>query len=1614
MACTTQEIKDNSFNTVKSIIEGKSSSIRMDETGKVTFNYSKSNFYKDKAQAFAVAQSKAMAVEKWAAETFGPTFSKGWTEVLQSENEVSLQYRFPSNLEKAYLAKEAIEQEEENLNKAKVQSLQEQLEAITQGNAETQQMYHDIYGYSYPSIDDMVQGILAEINELEEVDNQIGTVPTLIAPNYEAYYKEKEKMLARVKKTIDRLYTEKRIDNTKGISKRINQLTAIKDNLEKELDDYTKSGDKFTQVKNFFDKDIALIKDLLSNPTLDNLFLAQDIFRFISQSADINSSSNKMFKSEANKVFEFEVKNLIEHLNTQMTFIQKDINDALDIEFDKLLETYQDSLETLYPGKDLEQIKEMLLSNLQDINSVESKFMTVDNNLFTEADVLAQLLRVEYTRVNEKEKSRTQKLIQTIDGAMPAIEKELRKLGYVVTSKVGTFLNYDWLYQKDAAGERQPELVGKYSSRWNSFIYSLNKDYNKKVFEARQARDWAGLEAALTNKYNDLNDKVNFTNFSLLHDIFNSSEYDEFKKGTESEAAAYKAELISQIGQEEYEDLINRQRDYLDSFLEEKESLIKARLIQEKVADVASLSDQVRNNLEITIARLNPMLFTEAHFSGNKSMIVYTLGTQSNEKPSYLKYNTYTPKIKSNTGVDTGFFDEGFKTIEANPELYKFWKIMRTSTKTVNENLIDSNLNLNKNSILLFKKSFRETLMDKNYMSILRAGLGSMLNIKQFIKNQASGKDVDRIDDGEIVLPMNIGTFQAAVTENFKLMKTDLANILGRQIKSGTEIRWDNITRENKQKILDLLGVPTESDFLNDIVLHSGDKFKVYALKLYSQRKVFEQQTLNLPSMLKAQLELSAEHKSRSEAKNRLDVILQKSRQVLTRKNRRGTEENDRTTYWGKDRANANKRNDFFFKQVVINDKKDAAWGNISKELKKLSSTDDGKILGKFFYKNYTPEEKKIYYSAMKRLGAISKSMNEDDLTEAQMKSLINEQRELESRLRILGKDYLGSAIFNAAFNKLAILVNMGFSIPVAINNYANGHMMLFSRDGEFWTKGNINLAWHYVTQNKLRFVNPAYKESWKMMGAFIKQLNIIQDGTNELQRAEDNVSFLQKGLLHPMYGTELVEWYNQVPGILSMAMDIEIAPGIPLFDGKTFPAHKLVNGVFTLKDEYRTEENIKHYEEISSDKMLDWKLQVNDMIRSLNGDYSKTGVTRIKGGVIGKQIMQFKTWLPRYISARYGYKQKNLVTGQEETGYLISSMLNPKTAFSAGLMSVATLAVGAMSGPSVVWMLPLIAPALGIAVALRLIQRGKLNMDLSEVINIRSQLGYVAKALTLGTIETPLNVVGGAFGKKNLLDLDNSFKGKLTPQEEKDLRLLAKHMQFSIGILLLRLIVQAMLGDNEEKELKGKEGSAQRERWLKQQQKKDEDTKTYNLMENFLTSRYQELNLANDPISLFSTMGSKNGLENNLGKLSKAFYNTANGFFFPEDDIITSGERQGQSKSGNTWRKLLLPSPVRGIGQDSWQAGFESWTEREWQNNDFTDKVFDSDFKVDKKQLENKRAAKVQELISQYETENDVKLDELSQEEQDKVSTKIKKQAKKEVPNPDRELYDEEQNLIE
>lgn len=1448
-------------------------------------------------------------------------------------------------------------------------------------------------------------------DDFEDMPSNSTNVPiskTVIQPNYNDVLEHKKKLLINVDKTITRLYNDKRLHDSVEITKKIAKFNLIKDSLEKDIKDFNSNIDKVSLIRDFFEKDIQTINELLSNPTLDNVFLAKTMFDYLERTKKSEAKDTDIFALNSKQEFKKEVQDIIDYIEKHLEKTKNRINETVDDIFLQLLEKNEDNLSKLYPGLTLEEIKEELLKKLQDISKIESYFFTQGTNLLSENNIIDQLIILEYKREKQFQNNKIQPIIESINNGLPAIEEELKRLGKFFTFRKKIVFDYNWLYRKDKVAE--PELISKFSKTYENTIYNLQKKYQEDLYQARSQKDWAEVERLLKNKFNDLNDKVEFLNFTLLHDIFDDPIYDSFKRGTTQEADNYKQEIIAKIGQEEYDKAIENQRNLLDKYLNEAGLIIQAKLDDENVTDEAQLSGTAKDSIKNSLQRISPLAFLDSFYAGNSGMVELNYGTQKDEKPSYIKFNGFIPKAQNNLGLDTGFFDENFKDIENNPVMYDFWKRMKSGVELINENLVDSDLKVKYNSILSFKEGITKQVLDKSFKTQLKEAFSKYTNLLGLWKSIFSAKNYKHNESEYVQLAHQIKTIESEVGKDFALLKTDVSNIIGKNLMDDTVIHWNFLSLEQQDKILAVTGMKDSVEFLDNLDSTNGI-FEAGDLKIFSKIKNMEQQSLNLPAVIKGLLELSADHKARAASKNETNIYRMKSADILTKENGWHQKKDDV-------RESEIKRQDFFYEKVILNkNQKDHPGGvnNISDILRKSLRKEhfNAPVVGKIFYKNFNKEEKVIYDSAIERIKQLENEIAQTT-SPKKVEQLNIEKAALHQRIELLGKDYMISALFDNIVNKLRVKVGLGYNLLAGVNNYKQGFITTLNRDGVFWQRGNIYPVQHFVDLGSIRHVNPTYKQKWETAKLFIEKLGIVETGTNELQKAEAEIKN-RAGWMQPMFITEKVEYRNQAKGILAMAMDVEIEHATeknpdgspakyPLFNGSDFIPYINNNGVLELKPEFDTPTNREHLISMTSKDISDWKLNVRAMNNSMNGDYTKEGVTRIKGSLFTRPLMTFKTWIPEYIGARWKYQQKNVLTGEVETGFMLSSLLNKKTSVAAGLMLATTGALGMITASPILiaGFVASLGFGFGYTKYIAHKNRNTTLVDNTEPIAMVQQAMYWLKMINpVALAEMPINTI---FGKELIKPVEFKSELNLTEQEKKDLRAMGRNMQHLAILMLVKIAIQAFLKDNDDDEPKGEEGTEQRAKYEAQKLRRAEGNHTYNFLENMISGTFNESSFGTDPAALWKA-GSEGGIEGQLKSIIKLGIALCS----PTEEI-QKGPRQGQNKLRNAAASMFIPALFRDLGHDTYRFGFENPMLTEWDKAEGLDGIFNSDFKDDKKELKEAKQAKIQELLDEYETENNVEYDKLPEVEQDVIDKEIKEELGDEF-KIDRENYDEEQN---
>jgi hypothetical protein len=1466
----------------------------------------------------------------------------------------------------------------------------------------------------------------AQLGLFEDVDMSI-TLPSnsFSEPKFSQYVEKRKKQVRKIEVSLVELYQiQKTNGKTPYITKRITYLKKIKADLEKEVSEFqgkTTLSEQFEYVRNMFKRDANRVEELFANPTAENMNLAKDILEYIAINADPKNGLNAMFKLEEGTEYYPEVLSFFGELSVIKTDLQKKYDDVSDELILNLLSPHAASLQKLYPKSFVDEndlplgvraalakVRDQELKKAQeDISFLEKSLLGQDQNLFSESDILAQLTRAVYEMEAHKKQAEAAQIIQKINNILPKIERELRALGKISKGTVD-YLNYmSTFYRTNDKGITEPYLVSKFTFEWENFVHSVNRATKAKIDTAIRTGNMADISKAYADKFRLLKEKTTFVDIRRLADVTapNRTTLTGF---SDAEQAAYKQELIDQIGQNEYDELVKDQQNKVDEFNQEAETITQEVLAKHGVTDIVLLPQAAQDALKLRLDLRDPYELLEQMAAKNAHFIPLT------------KYNTFIPKDFDDTGTPTGFYDAKFKEIENNPTLKEAWEVFQEASHLININLVDSKMTFSKNSLLWFKKDIKENFLNKSWRQMVKdISIKEMLsNTRHFILNAVSASKNIRGEE-HIVLPNGIASFNDQVTATHNKNVMQIGNLMKKSLKGNPSIKLSSLSVSDKEILFEIFGVIDQAEFLKYVPLDSKGQFKISNLKILAKKSVAETQTQDLPTMLKVLLEQSALHSARSATKAKLDPIHNLNQRKLS------SEEE------GKLRENANQKTDFFVKSVVNNEE-------ITQHFGKFFNREDNTVKEIYPFldiliENLSYEEKKTYKIYKERyalLEEIKQGLEAGNLVagtpqgEQNLKELNGVNQEMDyilRSLRMIGKDYSVSAAITNTFTTFQVTKGMAYSITSPLFNMVNARAQMLNREGEFWTPGNAFKALAFTDMRLATSISPSYKQQWAILGAIVQRMNLISDGTNEFQRGQRlgvgerpkmfgklNVAGVKipmpnkKLVTDPFFGTAAAEYYNQVPAFLAMAMDMTITNSVtgeevPFFDGNGFPAFKInLDGNLGLLPEFDTEENRKHFLTFESTETALWAAQVKGAIANLNGDYANSGVIMAKSNVFAKQALAFKTWTGKFLVGRYAMNQKNLLTGETKDGYISGALSGRKTRAIAAPTLIQMLTGQAFFGAMLVAGGPAsMAIGVGLTSLLTIAMAWKSNQRAIRMLQVAGHqakfswkpvmdaFSQFVRTNTIGMIELPVNAAysTASLAKKMLLKNSSTspsntlINPELMIQNSKDLDVrdmknmsnLVRQAVLTNYTILLVAVAMSLLGDDDEKELE----TNNYELWLAQRKKEKEEEKSFKQalglgLKNSGSRIANDLAFGMDPMStLTSFMGDKSTAMGGGLPLMDLFGNAALAQFKEEGENINTNEQSmyyGDSKIEVAARKHLLPSFFKNLGKDEWAGGFENLTQEDY-NKSLWDKMMNTtDLKKDQKNFSvNKSTSMVQ-----------------------------------------------------
>jgi hypothetical protein len=1482
--------------------------------------------------------------------------------------------------------------------------------------------------------------------------------------NYGSVISFKKNVLSKIEKRLNDINSLRRTVKNSALKKEAQELQDLKDRVTEQIKNLETDPDIFDRTMQVFYKDLSFIKSLVANPTMENLDLAEYHLSYFETITDYSSQNpdNTLVDTSDYTAIEPEVKELLDKMTRTVKELKTDINQAKK---EYLLEVIEQTpeLKKMFSNNSTEEIRDIINAFEGDIDKVSMIFLSADLNFSGPQDILGQLIVDILKEAKYKNKAQSKDHAQKINDTEADARKALLGLGKGITyfsripwlGKFFSDVSYDMFYQKTARGSKTGRLIGKYSHSWfktlNSFIGSNMKAIEKAITNQSESE----LNNALVNKYSWLNQNTDFVDLTRLPEIISNPAFAQYSSYfNPADADAYKQKLIATIGQYEYNRLVIQQTLLIEDFNQKISNELAAIMNANNVTSPANLPLNIIDHFNIFTKRHSPFEFMQSHNTGQEGRVDYFVGQQGNQYQSYLNYNTHIPKKEVEkydpvSGItfteDSGFYDKDFSQIESDPALLKFWETVSDAVEWMNSKLSDSNTSLSHNSLLAMEKSLvGDVLLNKNvgilkkFMPLLRATADTFKGLfSQNVRNTS-------VDQSDYISKGIIKTIEEPVNKNMKIIEMKLSTILGVSVSPKTVI--DLQTAPNS--VIDIFE-KTIGKNRSQIMQEYGTSVPVSILREHITHQVIQEQTFNLPVMLRAYLDATSTYAAQKESLPKINIL--KGIYEDKVKHQPADQENSQVN-----QAIRNNRTKKGIENKRVNSQtRMNYWIN-----KSVKGSEDKKYWLKLG-KNYTKGEADFKKEAEIYLASLNNRLN--NTTEpGEIEAIQAEIADIQNVLDNIGQFYTAAAIYDALINRWAILLGLGWNVKAQVMNRMQGVWSSLVHDtGRYWKEGNIYAANSFVNRKGLRYIPgmTTYKHEVRKVKLLVEKLGVIQDATNELDRAKGDSGL--RGIakkVNPFYLTEYVEWHNQVPQILAMLMDQSIEHPtlldehgnplrIPVFNGNTqkvklqdgsmytieygLPAFNVKNGQLVLKPEMTSDSNKDvsdnnkaTWENFSTEEASSITKKIDTTLALLNGDYRSDSNTVIKQAPLGRSLMGFKTWIATNIYTRFASNQSNINLGLKDfDGAYTGSLKSNKTGIAGATLMSVGIGVGVLASGGT---LGLIGGGLsvigmsGYAARQAYLRRKSMQEDSKAL----KQMAAAIQGIVKKSVGVPINFVSG----KNIIKAHTFNELDISEKEKQNLRFLVNEATLLLTTFLSVVLVKSLFGgDDEEEESKTIDGKHPNPYYY-QDQAADDDKSTLFLLENTLTDLINSGSLFYNSGELYNSTFSSASIEGWSNKIGKIGEQVIKVVFKGEEDVLETGINKGHSRIGVSISKAIVPGLItNSIFEDKEDddegfikntldlANYGNYMEKDLKNNQIIDTWYDTDFKIDKREAKNARKEFKRERKEYWEKEFDFNnLDPISKKiVEDRITTIINKELEIQNPMPNRALYDENQKRI-
>ena len=1178
----------------------------------------------------------------------------------------------------------------------------------------------------------------------------------------------------------------------------INKLSKDRSDKTKNIDELNKKISKLYLMKSGLENDLAI----LEQEEEDNLFFV------------LNSTMEGMLNTLKN-IDRFEVQNFRERLDFIYEFIT-----GLKFEDNKPSNSfniaYSDHKDYDYTNRFASTLVKAYNKKL---NEIAIEVMEGDINYFNEVlnnkrytpEEMDKLLKVksditfweQYFLGTGLSSNFDSVVPQTIKSYLETANFEEMNRSYAMKEKLrDAFVKMkdrdtEKFFEKSSIGALTGNLIDYTSSKYREALkefYSIEnmKDVKSYFQRQRMKLKWLDKHAEVIDirKIKSLRDKYK-DDFDPENVLFRFSDI---------EMEEYENQLRKKLGKM-YDIIVSKAFDNMDNYLSTISNLDP------------SLTD---SQIQEIVYRNNPLYFINNYFEGNSRVLTYTDVTTGETKkilpyvgniafiPKSEILKGYHPKTGAKIYESSGYYNDEFKNkIESDEATFEFWKTIRESYT----NYINPTYDLYGMSFGKFDKSIAELYSENS--NIVTGGIEAVREMSNLITKwffQEENYDISNEGVTSNYSDRSIGEIRKMINI---LSSYDKESIFKEARKLG--LSFNESTVDMQSLIRDVATQSVLMNYSKDILLITNALLDQTAL----QRARTE--TAPVADLL---LEFFKTIKDdNGNVRKRAIEKLQNYVDVVVR-----------------NRPSLENKSHSIFDQSISDTK---LMKGLAKGISKIP-------LGHFFVDENTPKmmtksEKKIFFllkelhqkgfskdneyviemedATYKRLKDENSVMQTFKTDEAGNVTLISDEefnevfkKDIERQLNELGLDITAKGVINGVMKTL-IASSLGLSPVAGLRNRTEGRLtnMINDESGEFWTPGNyakasrfMNFANAVKLGEKLFFNDSKNKHINELKKAFVlfDRLAIMQDRKDVLEKNVNDTNYKLNRLegLYYSWSIEHPEFKNQGEAILAVLGDMKIfnkrtQEYEPIFDldKGEFKMYDLVDNNLVLKEDYRTEENIRNWENFNVDRE---NLANNSMflaiskakfaVSSTQGNYEKLDTVMASQNVMLKPVMLFKRWFANHYQQRFASGEGlSPITGKKNMRGRYRHVLDNNGALVPAVLLNTAVALGTGTVGAVV------GGAVGVFALYNIFEnyRNK-NNRMNNYLSLGESLSFITSVI-INSVNFPFEF---AFDKRLLKrEWDGYGKTRLTPEMVGGLRATAKEIAVQLNIILIGTIVAKM-----------------------------------------------------------------------------------------------------------------------------------------------------------------------------------------------------------------------------